>query len=106
MGKKINPRPRQQTTNNTTPLPKQPLSIESLSAHRTTKSAIIEHGFATFGIRLSDKMKKPQLIIAYQQLTANPKLTSPQPTAHLGGQSSNHPNQRQAPHPFTSEWTI
>jgi hypothetical protein len=39
----------------------------------------------TFGIKLSDKMKKPQLIITYQQLATNPKLTNaaitPQPDA-------------------------
>jgi hypothetical protein len=103
VGKKMNPRPRQPTANNTAPPPKQPLSIESLSARCTTKSAIIDHGFATFSIQLSDKMTKPQLIVAYQQLAANPKLTPTQPTTQTGGQLPTRPHQRLAPRPFTSE---
>jgi hypothetical protein len=106
VGKKIQPRPRQPTMTNTASRPKQPLSTESLSARRTTKSAIIEHGLATFGICLSNRMTKPQLIVAYQQLAANPKLTSPQPATQTAGQPPNRPRQRPAPRPFTSEWTI
>jgi hypothetical protein len=104
VGKKINPCPCQQPPTNAASPPKQPLSAETLSAHRTTKATIIEHGYATFSIHLSEKITKPQLIVAYQQLTSNPKLTPPQPTAHTGGPP---PNRQQQPlHPFTSEWTI
>jgi hypothetical protein len=85
---------------------KQPLSIETLSARHTTKTAIIDHRLATFSICLSDRMMKPQLIVAYQQLAANPKLTSPQPNPPQPGQQSNRPQQHPAPHPFMSEWTI
>ena len=107
VGKKVNPRPRQPTAAGTSaPTPKQPMGIETLSARRTTKTNIIEHAYATFGIRLSDKMKKPQLIIAYQQLAANPKLTTPQPTTSQNNRPPNRPNQRQPQNTFTSEWTI
>jgi hypothetical protein len=78
VGKMIKPHPRQQPPNSGAPTTaKQPYSINKLSARHTTKTNIIKHSYATFGIRLSDKMKKPQLIITYQQLTANPKLTNP-----------------------------
>jgi len=106
VSKKINPRPCQPATTNQTPTTKTPLSIESLSAHKTTKATIINHGFATFGIRLSDRMTKPQLIVAYQQLAANPKLTTPQPNPPQMGNQPNRPQQRPMPRTFTSEWTI
>jgi hypothetical protein len=106
VGKKPNTRPRMPAPATAAPSTKQPLSIETLSARRTTKTAIIDHGFATFGIRLSDKMRKPQLIVAYQQLAANPKLNPPQPNPPSIGQQPNRPRQQSAPRPFTSEWTI
>jgi hypothetical protein len=106
VGKKSNPRPRQPaqpTTNNNTP---KPYTIEKLSARRTTKTDIINHTHSTFGIQLSDKMQKPQLIVAYQQLAANPKLTGSQtPTPQLI-QTPTCPQQRPAAQTFTSEWTI
>jgi hypothetical protein len=71
-----------------------------------TKTDIINHTHTTFGIKLSDRMKKPQLIVAYQQLTANLKLLNPvitntnplQPNTPAG-----HLQQCQAPWLFTSE---
>jgi hypothetical protein len=110
VGKKINPRPRQQpptqpAAGNTT-APK-PYTIDKLSAHRTTKTDIINHAHATFGIQLSDKMRKPQLIAAYQQLASNPKLTNPPTNNPPPNQQGGRNTQRQAaPRPFTSEWTI
>ena len=107
VSKKINPHPRQQPQNTPTPT-KQPYSIETLSACHTTKTNIIAYAKATFEIQLSDRIKKPQLIIAYQQLAANPKLTPPQTLVAIQqphqptGNSCQHP----APHPFMSEWTV
>jgi hypothetical protein len=107
VGKKTNPRPRQPaqtTTAHKTTL--TPYTIEKLSARRTTKTDIINHTHSTFGIQLSDKMQKPQLIVAYQQLTTNPKLTGPQTPNPQPTQSTTRPRQRPAAQTFTSEWTI
>jgi hypothetical protein len=103
VGKKNQPRPRPAQPTQTNQAVHKPYSFDKLSAHKTTKADIINHAFATFGIKLSDKMKKPQLIVAYQQLANNPKLG---PNAPPTGGTNNQPRTRQAPRPDTSEWTI
>jgi hypothetical protein len=104
VGKKPKPGPRQHQptqANADNAAASKPYTIEKLSARRTTKTDIINHAHATFGIQLSDKMRKPQLIVAYQQLASNPKLNAPRSTG-----TSGRPQPRQAPRPDTSEWTI
>jgi hypothetical protein len=106
-GQKNNPRPRQPIpTLAGRPTAPTPYTTEKLSARKTTKTDIINHAHSTFGIQLSDKMRKPQLIVAYQQLAANPKLTNPQPPTMQPRQTGPRPRQRQPTQTFTSEWTI
>jgi hypothetical protein len=83
-----------------------PYTIEKLSTCRTTKTNIINHTHTTFGIQLSNKMQKPQLIVAYQQLATNPKLTSPTANATQPAAMKGQNQQQPAPCPFTLEWTI
>jgi hypothetical protein len=100
VGKKTSPR---RNNPNATPAPRpvnqteatRPYSIDKLKT--STKPNIIAHAQLAFGKRLSTRMKKDQLIVAYQQAQADAAKNPSKPT------DPNNGRQRIA---NTTEWTI
>jgi hypothetical protein len=103
VGKK--PGNRRPTTTSSTDPPRplnkseatRPYSIEKLRS--STKPNIIAHAQLAFGKRLSNRMKKDQLIVAYQQAQT-------EAAAKPNNNSDTNPNQQRQRIVNTTEWTI
>ncbi len=72
-------------------------SIDKLTDNKTTMQMIRDHAETVYGAKLSTRVRKAGLIVAYQQLATNPPAA--QPTRQAAPRQSGPPR-------HTSEWTI